>query len=87
MKRVIAVVPFLWLAAVPALAATITNKDSEERLLVIVEGGNRVEVALEPGETEEVCERGCFVTLPSGDRIGLDGGENIEIQNGSATVK
>jgi hypothetical protein len=59
----------------PAMAASVTNKDGDTQVLVIVEGGSRMEVALEPGATETICPTGCFVTLPNGDRIALNGGE------------
>lgn len=34
-----------------------------------------------------ICPGGCFVTAPSGDRVGLQGDETIEIVNGSVVVK
>ncbi len=71
----------------PAMAATVTNKDADTQVLVVVEGGSRMEIALEPGSTETICPAGCFVTLPNGDRIALNGGEEVEIQGGSASVK
>ena len=70
----------------PAMAATVTNKDADTQVLVVVEGGSRMEIALEPGSTETICPAGCFVTLPNGDRIALNGGEEVEIQGGSASV-
>ena len=71
----------------PAMAASVTNKDGDTQVLVIVEAGSRMEVALEPGATETICPSGCFVTLPNGDRIALNGGESVEIVGGSASVK
>ena len=77
-----------WAAlSVPAAAATVTNRDADAQVLVIVEGGSRVELALEPGATEMICPSGCFLTLPNGDRIALSGGEDVEIQGGAASVK
>ena len=70
-----------------AMAASVTNKDADTQVLVIVEDGSRMEVALEPGSTETICPSGCFVTLPNGDRIALNGGETVEIQAGEASVK
>ncbi|WEZ83178.1 hypothetical protein P6U16_20280 [Rhizobium sp. 32-5/1] len=75
------------LAAVPAAAATITNKDTETAVLVVVEGESRMEIAIDAGGSESICPAGCFLTTPSGDRIGLQGDENVEIINGSAVVK
>ncbi|MDK1386242.1 hypothetical protein QN224_12570 [Sinorhizobium sp. 8-89] len=70
-----------------ASAATVTNKDGETAVLVVVEGESRMEVAVGSGATEMICPSGCFVTAPSGDRIGLQGDETIEIVNGSVVVK
>lgn len=75
------------LAAGAVSAATVTNKDGETAVLVVVEGESRMEVAISAGGTEVICPSGCFVTTPSGDRIGLQGDENVEIVNGSAIVK
>ncbi len=75
----------LWAGA--AYAATVTNKDGEAAVLVIVEGESRIEVAIDAGATEVICPGGCFVTAPSGDRVGLQGDETIEIVNGSVVVK
>lgn len=75
------------LVAGMASAATVTNKDSETTVLVVVEGESRMEVAIAAGTTEMICPSGCFVTAPSGDRIGLQGDEDVEIVNGSVVVK
>ncbi|MGV8936696.1 MAG: hypothetical protein ACOH2J_06205 [Allorhizobium sp.] len=70
-----------------AYAASVTNKGDTAIVLTIVEGGNRMDVALDAGASDTICPAGCFVTLPNGDRLGLEGGETVEIQNGNATVK
>jgi len=71
----------------PAMAASVTNKDADIQVLVIVEDGSRSEVAVEPGSTETICSSGCFVTLPNGDRIALTGDETVELEGGSASIK
>ncbi|OJF91957.1 hypothetical protein [Pararhizobium antarcticum] len=75
------------LAIAPAGAATVTNKDADTAILVVVEGESRMEIAVDAGGSESICPAGCFLTTPSGDRIGLQGDENVEIINGSAVVK
>jgi hypothetical protein len=70
-----------------ALAATVTNTGAAAVVLVVVEGGNRADVAIEAGQSQTICPSGCFLTLPNGDRIGLEGGETIEIKDGSATIR
>lgn len=87
MKTVIAAVLSGMLVTAAAHAASITNLDGVTAVLVIVEGESRVEVAIDAGSTETICPTGCFVTVPNGDHIGLQGDELIEIVNGSFVFK
>jgi hypothetical protein len=73
--------------AASAHAAQVTNKDSKRAVVVIVDGGNRMEVIIEAGATETICPSGCFMTAPNGDRIGLDGSEKVDILGGAALVE
>jgi hypothetical protein len=86
MKAAVGAFILVFLAAVPVPAATVTNKDAETAVLVVVEGESRMEIAIDAGGSESICPNGCFLTTPSGDRIGLQGDENVEIINGSAVV-
>ena len=70
-----------------ATAASITNKDSQAQVLVITESGDKIDMVIEPGATVSFCPSGCFVTMPSGDRETLAGGETIDIVNGAAVIK
>lgn len=70
-----------------AEAATITNKDKKPVVVVVVEDGNRMNLALEPGVSQPFCLSGCFITAPNGDRVGLSGDEDVEISGGAAIVK
>jgi hypothetical protein len=87
MKTALGAIFLVFVAVVPAGAATVTNKDAETAVLVVVEGESRMEIAIDAGGSESICPTGCFLTTPSGDRIGLQGDENVEIINGSAVVK
>ncbi|ULR45647.1 hypothetical protein [Rhizobium sp. K102] len=87
MARFAAVLFVLFLAAPAVHAASVTNTDPAAVVLVITEGGQRVEVVVDAGASENLCPSGCFMTTPDGDRIGLDGGETIDIIKGSAVVK
>lgn len=87
MKTVIAAVLLSAVMAGAGHAATVTNRDSDTAVLVVVEGQSRMDFALASGATETICPSGCFVTLPSGDRIGLQGDEMVEIVNGSFVFK
>jgi hypothetical protein len=74
-------------AAANTWAATVTNTDPAAVVVVITEGGNKVEIVVDSGASETLCASGCFMTAPDGDRIGLDGGETIDIVKGSAVIK
>lgn len=87
MKTFVSACVLTVMMALPAWSATVTNKDADAAVLVVVEGESRMEVAISAGGTELICPSGCFITTPSGDRVGLQGDENIEIVNGSAVFK
>jgi hypothetical protein len=87
MARFAAVVLLSLFAAEGAFAATITNTDPAAVVVVVTEGGNRVEIVVDAGSSETLCASGCFMTTPDGDRIGLDGGETVDIVKGSAVIK
>lgn len=70
-----------------AFAASITNKDAQSHVLIVTEGGSKMEVAVEAGASVTICPGGCFVVMPSGDREALAGSEQIDIVNGSAVIK
>lgn len=70
-----------------AIAASITNTDGSDAVITIAEDGNKIEMTIAAGATEEICPSGCFITTPNGDRVALTGGETVEISKGSATVK
>lgn len=71
----------------PAFAASVVNIGSSSVVIVVVEDGNKVEISLDAGGSDVICSSGCFLTLPNGDRIGLAGGETVEIKDGVATIK
>jgi phage gp45-like len=75
------------LVAGSSLAASVLNSGSSAVVLVVVEDGTKTEIALDAGGSDVICASGCFLTLPNGDRIGLSGGETVEIKDGVATIK
>jgi hypothetical protein len=77
----------LLMFATAASAATIVNKDDKAHMLVVTEGGQQAEVGIGPGESVSVCNGGCFITMPNGDREALSGGETVEISGGKAKIK
>jgi len=70
-----------------ATAASITNKDAQSQVLIVTEAGDKIEMVVEAGATVNFCPTGCFVTMPSGDRETLAGGETLDIVNGAAVIK
>lgn len=86
MKKLVLTVAVVCLS-LPAVAASVTNKDDVARTLIITEDGNKSELVLDPGETQPFCADGCFVTMPNGDREALTGSESIEISGGRAEYK
>ncbi len=65
MARFAAVLLLSLLAAGGAHSATITNTNPAPVVLVITEGGNRVEVVVDAGASETLCTTGCFMTTPT----------------------
>lgn len=70
-----------------ANAASVINKDAEPQTIVVTEGSDKAELTVGPGETQEFCSAGCFVTMPNGDRVALTGSETVEISGGAGTVR
>lgn len=68
-------------------AASLTNTDAESQTIIVTEGGVKRELAIQSGETVTLCNDGCFLTLPSGDRRVLGGAEAVDIVNGSPVIK
>lgn len=87
MKKVLIAALVFTASTVGASAATVSNTGGAAETLVVVEGGSRMEVAVDPGQSQTICPAGCFVTLPNGDRVGLEGGETLELKDGVATIR
>lgn len=87
MKSLIAAVVVSLAIVGNAQAASIVNLDQQAYSLQITENGVQSEVGIQPGETVAACAAGCFVTMPSGDRETLTGGETVEIVGGKANIK
>ncbi|WP_367718778.1 hypothetical protein AB2N04_10110 [Nitratireductor sp. GISD-1A_MAKvit] len=87
MKTFVLAALILPAAAHPAFTASVVNRDSEPRTLIVTEGGSQTEVVVGVGETLEFCSAGCFVTMPNGDREVLTGSETVEISEGRGRVR
>ena len=82
----LALLAFTAFGAQLAVAATLTNSDPATVVLTVAEPGGRSDVSLDPGTSQDICPTGCFITLPNGDHLGLNGSEKVDIRGGSATV-
>ena len=87
MKRIASGMAVFLSLASPGLAASVVNKDGEARVIVVTENGERGEIEIEAGGSQEFCPSGCFVTYPNGDREALTGSETIEITGGAGHVR
>lgn len=87
MNKVLIAIALMLAPMSSAFAATVVNKDAQAQVLIVTEGGDTMNVAVDVGGQVEICPAGCFVTMPSGDRETLNGSETIEIVNGSAIIK
>lgn len=68
-------------------AASAVNLDAAPQTIVVTEGGERNEVVINAGQSEQFCFDGCFVTFPNGDREVLTGAETIEISGGAGHIR
>ena len=87
MKKFSVVVAALLAMSGAAHAASVINKDADPVTLIVTEGADKAELTVGPGEAQEFCASGCFVTMPNGDRVALTGTETVEISGGAGTVK
>ena len=87
MKKFSAALAAILVMSGAAQAASVTNKDADPVTIVVTEGSDKSELTVGPGESQEFCSAGCFVTMPNGDRVALTGSETVEIAGGAGTIK
>lgn len=87
MARITTAAACLLLAGGPVFAATAINMESDARTITVMEGGSQYDLTVEPGDSVEFCRKGCFVTLPGGDRRALAGVETIEFSGGGIHIQ
>ncbi len=72
-------------ATAPALALSVTNKDSKEHMLLIDRGADETQKKIGPGETvdlSEACGERCGVTAPRGFTKKAAPGDTVTIVDG-----
>lgn len=72
--------------ATAAGAVTITNLDTEERILTVTENGVRSEIVIGPKAKISTCENGCFVSFPAGDIMVFKGKEDVAVEGGKGRL-
>lgn len=72
------------LAILPATASaiTLTNHDSTEQKLIVIEGDKQSERVIKAGEKLELCEKSCVIRLPDGEDYEFDGAETVSLEEG-----
>jgi hypothetical protein len=80
--RSLAIVVSLALGSAAALAITLTNRDSTDQKLIIIEGDKQSEKVIKPGEKLQICEKSCVIRLPDGEDYEFDGAEIVSLEEG-----
>ncbi len=79
--RILFLAPFaLWSAS--ASAISLTNRDSSDQTLIIIEGDKQSERTIKAGEKLELCEKSCVIRLPDGEDYEFDGKEIVSLEEG-----
>lgn len=86
MKIVLVTGAATMVSAIAASAASIENKDTEAHTLFITENGEKNEIIIGSNEIVTICQNGCFITMPNGDRAALSGGESVKIIDSAAII-
>jgi hypothetical protein len=70
-------------AASPAQALKLTNRDTTEQKMTIQENNGSREQVLKPAETiEGFCNAGCTIKMQDGEEYEFDGNELVSIEEG-----
>jgi hypothetical protein len=65
-----------------AAAITLTNRDSTDQKLIVIEGDRQSEKVIKAGEKLELCEKSCVIRLPDGEDYEFDGAEIVSLEEG-----
>ena len=63
-------------------AITLTNRDTADQKLIVIEGDKQKETVIKAGEKLELCEKSCVIRLPDGEDYEFDGGEIVSLEEG-----
>jgi hypothetical protein len=65
-----------------ASAISLTNRDTADRKLIIIEGDTQNERVIKAGEKLELCEKACVIRMPDGEDYEFDGPETVSLEEG-----
>ena len=68
--------------SVAASGITLTNRDTSDQTLVVIEGDRQSERTIKAGEKLELCEKSCVIRLPDGEDYEFDGKEIVSLEEG-----
>ena len=79
--RVLLLAPLaLWSAS--AFGITLTNRDSSDQTLIVIEGDKQSERTIKAGEKLELCDKSCVIRRPDGEDYEFDGKEIVSLEEG-----
>lgn len=65
-----------------ACAITLTNRDTADQKLIVIEGDKQNERVIKAGEKLELCEKSCVIRIPGGEDYEFDGTEIVSLEEG-----
>jgi hypothetical protein len=68
--------------AMPAHAITLTNRDTVDQKLTIIEGDKQTEQTVKAGDKVELCTQGCVIRMPDAESYEFDGKEVVSLEEG-----
>ena len=68
--------------SVSASSITLTNRDSSDQTLIIIEGDRQSERTIRAGEKLELCDKACVIRLSDGEDYEFDGNEIVSLEEG-----
>ncbi len=72
----------LTMAPFAASAISLTNRDTADRKLIVIEGDAQSERVIKVGEKLNLCEKACVIRLPDGEDYEFDGPEIVSLEEG-----
>jgi hypothetical protein len=65
-----------------ASAISLTNRDTADRKLIVIEGDTQSERVIKAGERLDLCEKSCVIRLPDAEDYEFDGPEVVSLEDG-----